>query len=71
MASPMGKAAWRRTVAALAFATLLPVALPAAIPEVGEAAPDFELPSAAGTSHALSAILEEHTVVLVFYRGFW
>jgi len=71
MTSPLGKAAWRRRLAALALTTLLPVALPAAIPEVGEAAPDFELPGAAGTSHTLSAVLEEHTVVLVFYRGFW
>ena len=57
MVSPLGKA-WRRPLAALAFTTLLPVALPAAIPGLGEAAPDFELPSAAGTSHTLSAILE-------------
>ena len=62
---------WRRGLAVLALAVLLPAAVPAATPEVGEAAPDFELPSAAGAVHSLSATVAEHTVVLVFYRGFW
>ncbi len=43
----------------------------ATTPETGTAAPDFELPSAAGDTHSLSATLEEHAVVLVFYRAFW
>lgn len=54
MANPMSRAAWRYTLATLALTTLLP----AATPEAGEAAPDFELPSAAGTSRTLSASLE-------------
>ena len=43
----------------------------AAIPETGAAAPDFELPSAAGDTLTLTAALEENAVVLVFYRAFW
>lgn len=56
---------------AVAIATLLPATLMAAIPETGTEAPDFELPSAAGDTHALGATLEERAVVLVFYRAFW
>ena len=71
MGSSGGSAAWRRRVVALALATLLPATLMATIPDTGTEAPDFELPSAAGDTHALSATLEENAVVLVFYRAFW
>jgi cytochrome oxidase Cu insertion factor (SCO1/SenC/PrrC family) len=37
---------------------------------VGNVAPDFELPSAAGGTLRLGA-LRGKTVVLVFYRGYW
>jgi len=37
---------------------------------VGVAAPDFELPSAAGGNLRLSS-LRGKNVVLVFYRGYW
>ena len=71
MGSFGGSAAWRRPLVALALVTLLPATLMAAIPETGTEAPDFELPSAAGDTHTLSATLEEGAVVLVFYRAFW
>lgn len=66
-----GSAVWRRSLIAVAIASVLPATLMAAIPETGTAAPDFELPSAAGDTHTLSATLEETAVVLVFYRAFW
>ena len=71
MGSTVVSAAWRLPLVALALATALPATLMAAIPETGTAAPDFELPSAAGDTHTLSATLEENAVVLVFYRAFW
>ena len=71
MGSTTGSPAWRRTLIALALATVLPAMLMAAIPETGTEAPDFELPSAAGDTHTLSATLKENAVVLVFYRAFW
>ena len=71
MGSLAGSAAWRRSLVALALVALLPASLMAAIPETGTEAPEFELPSAAGDTHTLSATLEENAVVLVFYRAFW
>ena len=71
MGSLAGSAAWRRSLVALALVALLPATLMAAIPETGTEAPEFELPSAAGDTHTLSATLEENAVVLVFYRAFW
>ena len=56
---------------AVALAAVTPALAAAAAPAVGEAAPEFELPSAAGETHSLSAILEEGPVVVVFYRAFW
>jgi hypothetical protein len=38
---------------------------------VGEAAPDFTLPDAAGRPVTLSSFRERAGVVLVFYRGAW
>ena len=38
---------------------------------VGEAAPDFELPDARGSSVTLAGLRGERPVVLVFYRGAW
>jgi hypothetical protein len=48
-------------------------AIPAAAPavRVGEAAPDFTLPDAAGAPVALASFRERSPVVLVFYRGSW
>ena len=47
--------------------------LPAAgvVLKVGEAAPDFTLPDAAGAAVTLSTFRDQRPVVLVFYRGYW
>lgn len=40
--------------------------------DIGDEAPDFELPDAAtDTKVKLSAVLAEGPVVLAFYRGHW
>ena len=56
---------------AVALAAATPALAMAATPAVGETAPDFELPSAVGETHSLSATLAEGPVVVVFYRAFW
>lgn len=66
----MGKLGVHALLAA-ALAVVTPALAVAATPAVGEAAPDFELPSAAGETHSLSAALEEGPLVVVFYRAFW
>jgi hypothetical protein len=38
---------------------------------VGDRAPDFSLPSAAGTDVQLSALLRQGPAVVAFYRGHW
>lgn len=60
-----------RALLTLALAAIAPAALTAATPAPGSAAPDFELPGAAGGDHSLAATLERGPVVLVFYRAFW
>ena len=47
--------------------------LPAAgaVLKVGEAAPDFTLPDAAGAPVTLASFRDQRPVVLVFYRGYW
>ena len=40
-------------------------------PGLGAAAPDFDLPDAAGRHTRLTELLQEGGVVLVFYRGAW
>ncbi len=39
--------------------------------QVGDGAPDFTLPNAAGGAITLSEVLREGPVILVFYRGEW
>ncbi len=39
--------------------------------KVGEPAPDFTLPDAAGAPVSLAAFRGQAPVVLVFYRGYW
>jgi hypothetical protein len=47
--------------------------IPTAAPtlRVGEGAPDFTLPDAAGVPVALTSFRNHSPVVLVFYRGYW
>jgi peroxiredoxin len=40
-------------------------------PALGESAPDFTLPDAAGASRRLADLCAEQPLVLVFYRGHW
>jgi peroxiredoxin len=40
-------------------------------PKVGDRAPDFSLPTAAGATAALKDFAGKSKVVLVFYRGYW
>jgi len=51
------------------FLLLLP-GLSAAPPEIGEKAPDFDLPSLSGERVRLSDVLEEGRVALIFLRGY-
>ena len=67
----MGRVGHRALLVALALAVVAPTALSAATPALGSAAPEFELPGAAGGEHSLAATLEQGPVVLVFYRAFW
>jgi len=39
--------------------------------QVGDPAPDFTLPNAAGEDVALQTLLEDGPVIVVFYRGAW
>jgi peroxiredoxin len=40
-------------------------------PQVGQQAPDFELPDSLGTPQRLSALVKRDGLVLLFYRGYW
>lgn len=67
----MAKLGYRGLLLALGLTVIAPGALSAATPALGSAAPEFELPGAAGGEHSLAATLEQGPVVLVFYRAFW
>lgn len=41
------------------------------VPKVGNRAPDFTLPNAAGQPVSLAGLLAEGPVVVSFYRGRW
>lgn len=41
------------------------------VPKVGDKAPDFTLPNAAGQPVSLAGLLAKGSVVLSFYRGRW
>ena len=43
----------------------------AAVPRVGERAPQFSLPSSNGATVALKDYISKSKIVLVFYRGYW
>jgi peroxiredoxin len=40
-------------------------------PQVGETAPDFELPDSSGSPRRLSDLCAAGPLVLIFYRGHW
>jgi peroxiredoxin len=42
-----------------------------AVPKIGERAPQFSLPTAAGSTVSLSDYAGKSKLVLVFYRGYW
>jgi peroxiredoxin len=44
---------------------------PTTPPNLGETAPDFTLPDAAGAPFHLAERCAERPLVLVFYRGHW
>ena len=41
------------------------------VPKVGDRAPDFTLPNAAGQPVSLAGLLDKGPVVVSFYRGRW
>lgn len=41
------------------------------MPNVGELAPEFELPDSTGVPRRLTELLSHGTLVLLFYRGDW
>ncbi len=41
------------------------------MPQTAEVAPDFELPDSTGERHRLSSLVENQSLVLIFYRGYW
>lgn len=43
----------------------------AAVPRVGDSAPQFNLPSSNGAMVTLKDYIGKSKVVLVFYRGYW
>ena len=52
------------------LATLLSTAAAAAAPEVGQPAPDFELPGSDGQVHRLSDLRGRYVVVAFFPKAF-
>jgi len=49
----------------------MPPMLAAKLPNMGEVAPDFELPDSTGALRRLSQLVLQGPVVLVFFRGHW
>jgi peroxiredoxin len=41
------------------------------LPQVGQIAPDFELPDSSGIQRRLSELAAGGPLVLLFYRGYW
>ena len=39
--------------------------------EVGQAAPDFELPTVAGSTLGLESLRDKSSLILIFFRGAW
>ena len=60
-----------RIVKAFLLSSLFALVALAAVPKVGDRAPQFSLPSTKGTSVGLKDYIGKTKVVLVFYRGYW
>ena len=60
-----------RIVKLTVFTCLFGAVAFAAVPKVGDRAPQFSLPSSTGTMVALKDFVGKSNVVLVFYRGYW
>ena len=61
----------KKIIKALALISALFIAAIAAVPKVGERAPDFSLPSDKGATVSLKDFIGKSKLVLVFYRGSW
>jgi AhpC/TSA family len=44
---------------------------PGTLVQVGQVAPDFELPDSTGVNRRLSELADSRPVVVLFYRGHW
>lgn len=60
-----------RIAKSVVLSSLLAVVTPAAVPRVGDSAPQFSLPASTGGTVALKDYRGKSKVVLVFYRGYW
>ena len=60
-----------RIARVLVVCWLCAVVASAAVPKVGDPAPQFSLTSAAGGGVSLKDYAGKRKVVLVFYRGYW
>ena len=60
-----------RIIKLAVFTCLFAAVTFAAVPKVGDSAPQFSLPSSTGTMVALKDFVGKSNVVLVFYRGYW
>jgi hypothetical protein len=60
-----------RILRSFLLSVLCAAAALAAVPKVGDPAPEFGLPSTRGVNVALKDYAGKSNVVLVFYRGHW
>jgi len=60
-----------RIARSVVIACLFAAVTLAAVPRVGDSAPQFSLPASTGATVALQDYLGNSKVVLVFYRGNW
>ena len=63
---PEAQAVMRRSVEDVRASGIL-----SSVPKVGDRAPDFTLPNAAGQPVSLAGLLAKGPVVVSFYRGRW
>jgi len=61
----------KKMMRSLPLIALITVTVLGATPKVGERAPQFSLPSSAGSTVSLKDYAGKSKIVLVFYRGYW